>query len=108
MEVDVTVADLVHATLSYGLVESDLVDHLIKHFDSAVSLQPAGGESSNGGFLSVKLSSRNPFLFRTKFTAAGASDNVFNPYEPSYNNKFSKYKQCFCSAIRWQIQQFVA
>lgn len=46
--------------------------------------------------------------FRTKFTATGASDDVFNPCEPSYNNKTLKYEQKTLYAFKWQIQEFSA
>lgn len=100
VEVDVTVVDFVRATLCEGVVESSLVEK--KSHRAAISLQPVGGEGVNAGIFST------PMRFRTKFTATGASDDVFDPCEPSYNHKTLKYEQSNRYAIQWQIQEFSA
>ena len=90
----------VRATLCEGVIESSLVEK--KSHRAAISLQPVKGEGVNAGIFS------NPMRFRTKFTATGASDEVFDPCEPSYNHKTLKYEHSNRRAIQWQIQEFSA
>lgn len=100
VEVDVTLADFVRATLCEGVVESGLVEK--KFHRAAISLQPVWGKGVNAGIFNTLM------RFRTKFTATGASDDVFDPCEPSYNHKTLKYEQSNRYAIQWQIQEFSA